>query len=131
MGYEVMGAHKFPNDMSAVHQLLKKSGAPRMDIVVNCMNYGRDKDKDNWAHARCIGEHYLNLNATLFVNDAKLKDDFELIKTHLWEQLSERAKETHPKAVHIGFMCRQGRHRSVAACRLTIEVLKIKGYLRS
>ena len=91
------------------------------------MNYGRDKDKNNWAHVRCIGDHYLNLSAALFVNDAKLKDDFKFIKTQLWEKLSERASETHPKAVHIGFMCRQGRHPSVAACRLTIEVLKRKG----
>ena len=126
MGYEVMGARAFPNNMSAVHQLLKKSGAPRMDIVVNCMHYERDKDKKNWAHVRCIGEHHLNLIAALHINGDKLKSDFKFIKTQLREKLSERIKETHPEPIHIGFMCRQGRHRSVAACRLTIEVLQKK-----
>ena len=120
---------KFPKDMSDVHRLLKQARAPWMDIVVNCIHYMRDTDNRNRAHVRCIGEHYLNLSAALFVNDAKLKGDFESIKTQLQEKLLERTSETHPKAVHIGFMCRQGRHRSVAACRLTIEVLKIKGYL--
>ena len=127
MGYEVMGVRRFPNDMSAMHLLLKQSCAPRMDIVVNCMHYVRDKNSRNRAHVRCIGEHYRNLSAALFLNDAKLQGDFQVYQKAAVGKLTERASETHPTAVHIGFMCRQGRHRSVALCRLTIEVLKRKG----
>ena len=64
----------------------------------------------------------------MHINGDKLKSDFKFIKTQLREKLSERIKETHPEPIHIGFMCRQGRHRSIVACRLTIEVLKRKGY---
>ena len=119
---------KFPKDMSDVHRLLKQARAPWMDIVVNCIHYMRDTDNRNRAHVRCIGEHYRNLNAALFLNDAKLEGDFKYIKQQLEEKLTERASETHIRPVHICFMSRRGRHRSVALCRLTYEVLKRNGY---
>ena len=128
MGYEAMGVWDYPEDTRALHLLLETERAPRMDFVVNCMSYTRLQDEQNCAHVRCIGEHYLNLNAVLFLDEEKMKGDFESIKTQLQAKLLERTNETHPEAIHIGFMSRQGRHRSVAACRLTIEVLKRKGY---
>ena len=128
MGYEAMGVWDYPEDTRALHLLLECERAPRMDFVVNCMSYTRGEDEKNWAHVRCIGEHYLNLNAVLFLDDEKMKGDFESIKTQLQAKLLERTNETHPEAIHIGFMSRQGRHRSIALCRLTIEILKRKGF---
>ena len=128
MGYEAMGVWDYPEDTRALHLLLETERAPRMDFVVNCMSYTRLQDEQNCAHVRCIGEHYLNLNTVLFLNEEKMKGDLESIKTQLQEKLLERTNETHPEPIQIGFMSRQGRHRSIAVCRFTIEVLKRKGY---
>jgi len=128
MGYEVMGVCNFPDDKNALDHLLQQTYSPGMDIVVNCMHYWRDKDSKNRAHGKCIGEHCRNLVAALFFNDAKLESDFKYIKQQLEEKLTERASETDIKPVHICFMSRRGRHRSVALCRLTYEVLKRNGY---
>ena len=128
MGYEAIGLSDYPEDKIAVNLLLEQESFPQMDFVVNCVGYKRDEDENNWAPEKCIGEHYRNLCAVVFASEEKMRGDLKYIQSQLLGKLMGRAREEFPEAVHIGFMSRQGRHRSIALCRLTIEILKRKGF---
>ena len=91
MGYEAMGVWDYPEDTRALHLLLEHECAPRMDFVVNCMGYNRDENEKNWAPEKCTGEHCQNLNAALFLNDAKLEGDFKYIKSS-WRKSLRRGQ---------------------------------------
>ena len=75
-----------------------------------------------------IGEHYDNLWATVVENRHKFRDDLASIKHDLWNEVNARIHELHPSTINIVFMCRHGKHRSVALCRIVLEVLKRLGY---
>ena len=131
MGYEAMGAGAYPADEEARRLLLKRANMPEMHIMIDCTEYKLDVYLSQQAPERCCGEHYLNLKAVLGteVNLEKTRNDFYDIKNLLGYTIIEKVtKFRTDEAIHIGFMCREGRHHSVAACRITFEVLKRQGY---
>ena len=128
MGYYPWGWESYPKSHTSMEDLLLTMCAPRMDIMVNCERLERGKDPSKHAPVRCTGEHIKNLEACLFMNGTKLKDDFKMIRIRVSNLLEVRAMHATPDPIHIGFMCRAGRRSSIATCRLTIEALKMNGY---
>ena len=131
MGYEAMGAEEYPVNNEAMKLLLERANTPEMHIVIDCTEYKLDIYVSQQTPERCCGEHYLNLNAVLGseANIEKMRNDFFSIKNLLGYTIIEKVtKFRTDEAIHIGFMCREGRHHSVAACRITFEVLKRQGY---
>ena len=96
-----------------------------MDIWRDCIAYQKGIDQPESWH---IGEHFQNLCITLEENHDKFIDDLWYIKHDLVKVLHERRQERNPSEINIAFMCGHGRHRSVAVCRLVLEVLKRVGY---
>ena len=100
-----------------------------MDIKLNVAKYRRLEDSPpvDLIH---IGEHYENLLTAMVGDPDRFGKDLTYIKRELQNQLSEKISEEHPRDINIGFMCGYGRHRSVAMCRLVLEVLRRQGFTR-
>ena len=130
MGYEAMGAKEYPEDTETMKLLLERANMPEMHEVIDCREYKLDLNESLKAPVTCSGEHYLNLEAVVSnANNEKLKKDFHDMRRLLTYWLDDNHwKFRLEDPVRIGFMCREGRHHSVAACRIIFEVLKLSGY---
>ena len=98
--------------------------------MIDYREYKQDINESQQAPVKCSGEHYLNLDAVVsLANTERMRKDFYDIKNLLGYTIIEKVtKFRTDEAIHIGFMCREGRHHSVTACRITFEVLKRLGY---
>ena len=103
---------------------------PEISEVIDCREYKLDLHESQKAPVTCNGEHYWNLEAVVSnANNEKLKKDFHVIRRLLTYWIDDHYWKFRPEEpVRIVFMCREGRHHSVAACRIIVEVLKLSGY---
>ena len=100
-----------------------------MDIKLNVEKYKRREDRPPMDLFH-IGEHYENLLTAMVGNPDKFREDLTYIKRELQKGFIARISEKDPTDINIGFMCENGRHRSVAMCRLVLEVLTRQGFTR-
>ena len=104
---------------------MARVGFPEMHIWKNVLDYKKGQEHVDYIH---IGEHYAKLWATLVENRHKFRHDLLSIKRDLRNEINARIQVLHPSTINIAFMCRHGKHRSVALCRLVLEVLKGFGF---
>ena len=131
MGYEAMGAEEYPVKDEAMNLLLERANTPFMHIIIDCRRYKLQINESQQATVRCSGEHCLSLDAVVCSeeNYENMRYDFYDIKELLGYMINEKKPNFRTdEAIHIGFMCREGRHESVALCRISVEVLKRQGY---
>ena len=131
MGYEAMGAEEYPVNNEAMNLLLDRANTPEMHTVIDCSKYKLHINESQQATVKCSGEHYLSLDAVVSSeeNTQRMRNAFYYIKNLLGYMINEKIPNFRTdEAIHIGFMCREGRHQSVALCRITSEVLKRQRY---
>ena len=93
---------------------------PEIHIQANAEYYNQSKMGVN---ARCSGEHYGNLRATILDNNEQLEKDFKWVK----RQVERKINEPNPGTINIGCVCKDGRKKSVSLCRIIVEILKRLG----